>query len=60
MWVARDLSPSRLEGDESYDIGVERALLAQLEALIASGHLRDARAIAALYMARTFLARSGI
>jgi len=57
IYLARELAPSRLEGDESYEIGVERVALAQLEALIAAGHLRDARAIAALYMARTFLER---
>ncbi len=44
LYLARDLEPSRLPGDESYEIGVERVPLARLEALIASGRLRDARA----------------
>jgi ADP-ribose diphosphatase len=57
VYLARDLAPSRLEGDEQYEIGVERAPLAQLDELIASGQLRDARAIAALYLTRTFLDR---
>jgi ADP-ribose diphosphatase len=57
LYLARELEPSHLDGDEGYEIGIERVPLAQLEELIGSGRLRDARAIAALYIARTFLDR---
>lgn len=57
VYLARDLTPSRLDGDESYEIGGERVPLAQFESLIAAGRLRDARAIAGLYLARAFLTR---
>jgi ADP-ribose diphosphatase len=57
VYLARDLVPSRLVGDEAYMIEVEQVPLADFEGLIAAGRLMDARVIAALYMARTFLAR---
>ena len=56
VYLARDLVPSRAAGDEPYEIGVERVPLARFETLIAAGHLLDARAIAALFLARSFLA----
>ncbi len=55
VYLARDLTPSRLEGDEGYDIRVERVPLAEFERLIAAGRLHDARVIAALYLARETL-----
>jgi ADP-ribose diphosphatase len=55
VYLARDLVPSRLAGDEAYAIDVERVPLASFESLIASGRLMDARVIAALYLARAFL-----
>jgi ADP-ribose diphosphatase len=57
VYLARQLSASSLVGDESYPIGVERVPLAATDNLIASGRLHDARVIAALYLARTFLER---
>ena len=54
VYLAHDLTPSQLEGDEDYAIGVERVPLAEFESLIAAGRLLDARVIAALYMARNF------
>jgi ADP-ribose diphosphatase len=57
VYVARDLTPSKLEGDEEYEIGSVWVPLAKMETLIATGQLRDARAIAALYMTRSFLER---
>lgn len=54
VYLARDLTPSHLEGDEDYAISVERVPLAGFESLIAAGRLFDARVIAALYMARSF------
>ncbi len=59
LYLARDLTPSTLPGDEDYDIRVERARLDDFEALIESGRLGDARVIAALYLARRCLSGSG-
>ena len=56
LFLARDLAPSKLAGDEGYEIGVEVMPLAGLEAWIADGRLRDGRTIAGLFLARTFLA----
>jgi len=55
VYLARELIPSQLPGDEDYPIDLERVPLAAFESLIADGRLLDARVIAALYMARTFL-----
>jgi ADP-ribose diphosphatase len=55
VFLARDLVRSRLKGDESYDISTEQVSLAGFEHLIARGELSDARVIAAMYMARSFL-----
>jgi ADP compounds hydrolase len=52
IFLAQDLQPSRLDGDEGYVIEVEPHPLAALDELIRSGALRDARAIAALLLAR--------
>ena len=56
IFLARDLSPSKLDGDEGYEILLEPRPLATLDALIQSGELRDARVIAALLLARDRLA----
>ena len=58
LYLARDLTPSRLPGDEGYEIGMERVPLSGpdgFERLVAAGRLTDARVIAALYLARGFL-----
>lgn len=55
LYLARDLTESRLTGDEGYDIGVARVSLAAFEQYITSGQLRDARVIAGLYLARAYL-----
>ncbi|MBZ0286963.1 MAG: NUDIX domain-containing protein [Anaerolineae bacterium] len=52
VYLARDLVPSRLQGDEEYEITVERVPLADFEHLIDSGRLTDGSIIAALYLAR--------
>lgn len=57
IYLARDLVASRLTGDEDYEIGIARVPLAAFEEFIASGQLRDARVIAGLYLARTYLQR---
>lgn len=56
VYLARDLAPAQTQGDEAYKIGVERVPFAEFEVLIAAGRLLDARVIAALYLARAFLA----
>lgn len=56
IYVARDLTPSRLQGDELHTIVSETVALDSFETLIETGRLRDATSIAALYMARRFLA----
>jgi ADP-ribose diphosphatase len=55
VYLARDLVPSRLVGDEPYVVGAEWVPLASFESLNAAGRLLDARVIAALYLARAFL-----
>ncbi len=56
LYLARDLTPSTLPGDEDYAIRLERVRLDGFEALIDSGRLGDARVIAALYLTRRHLA----
>lgn len=58
-FLARDLAPSRLPGDELYTITVERVPFDDFEALVWSGRLIDPVIIAALYMARSFIQREG-
>lgn len=41
--------------DEGYDVGTERMPLAELDTWVADGRLRDARAVAGLFLARAFL-----
>ena len=56
LYLARDLVPSRLQGDEQWAIEVEQVPLSSVESLMASGRLRDSNVILALYLARRFLA----
>lgn len=55
VYLARDLTPASREGDEPYEIRTERVSLDTVGMLIASGRLRDARAIAALFLAQKHL-----
>lgn len=60
MYLARNLTPSQLQGDETHDIGIEGVSLQGpdgFEHLIAIGRLVDARAIAALFLTLNFLKR---
>ena len=57
VYLVRDLSPNKLVGDEHYEIKTETVPLARFEDLMASGRLRDAATIAALYMARAHVDR---
>jgi ADP compounds hydrolase len=56
MFLAQGLQPAPLDGDEGYVITIEPHPLAALDDLMQSGMLRDARAIAALFLARRRLA----
>jgi 8-oxo-dGTP pyrophosphatase MutT (NUDIX family) len=58
LFLARDFSPSQLQGDEVYDITQETHPLASFESLMQNGRLTDATVIAALFLARQFLAGS--
>lgn len=57
VYLARDLKPDKLAGDEDYEIQTVTVPLASFENLLAGQRLFDARAIAGLYMARSFLQR---
>ncbi|MNG08284.1 ADP compounds hydrolase NudE [compost metagenome] len=49
--LAEDLQPCTATGDEPEPLEVLQVALSQLPALVASGELQEARAIAALFMA---------
>ena len=55
VFLARDLSPSKLEGDEMYPVGTRKVHLDSFIDLCTSGELHDATAIAALCLAQHFL-----
>lgn len=57
--LARDLSESHLQGDEEYEIIVERFPLVSFEDFIVQGQLQDSSTIAALYMAKAFIQNGG-
>ncbi len=60
MWIfmAGDLRPEKLEGDEDEDITIERMSLERSLAAIRSGEIEDAKTIAGLYLARGHLTKS--
>ncbi|MDX1993896.1 MAG: NUDIX domain-containing protein [bacterium] len=53
--LARELTPSKLHGDEIHNIITELVPLNDFERVIATGRLHDSSVIAALYMARHFV-----
>ena len=55
VFLARDLVPSKLIGDERYPVGSRSILLDSYIDLCASGELQDAPSIAALCLAWHFL-----
>jgi ADP-ribose diphosphatase len=55
VFLARDLVPSKLVGDERYPVGTRSIHLDSYIDLCASGELQDAPSIAALCLARHFL-----
>ena len=58
LFLARDLSPSATQLDFDEVIKVERMKLEQALAMIAAGEIIDAKTIAALHHAHTFLKRT--
>lgn len=54
--LARDLYPERLEGDEPEPLEVVPWKLSELHRLLEHGEVTDGRSIAALFMAREYLA----
>jgi ADP-ribose diphosphatase len=57
-FLARDLTPSKLAGDETHAITERRVPLNDFTVLCQAGELQDASAIAALCLARDYLTRS--
>ena len=57
LYLARDLQPNKLQGDETTEITVRPIPFADFESLIVTGELQDSSVIAALYRARSFLAK---
>ncbi|HMH10971.1 MAG TPA: NUDIX domain-containing protein [Candidatus Nitrosopolaris rasttigaisensis] len=55
IYLARELVPSKFQGDEDHPILMEQVSLKDFEHLITSGWLLDARIMAALLMTRHFL-----
>ena len=55
VFLARDLSPSKLEGDEIYPVSTRKVPLESFIDLCTRGELHDATAIAALCLAQHFL-----
>lgn len=58
--LARELSPSVLEGDEPEPMAVRRHSLHELPSLVARPDFSEARSIAALYIARDWLLAKGL
>ena len=58
VFLARDLTPSKLAGDETHAITERRVSVNDFTDLCQAGELQDASAIAALYLARDYLTPS--
>ena len=55
LFLARDLVPSKLPGDEAEPVEMVRVPWNEIDHMVADGRLNDARAIAALYRVRLAL-----
>ncbi len=55
LFLARDLTRSKLEGDERYPVGAREVPLERFTDLVRSGELHDATTIAALCLVQLFL-----
>ena len=60
VYLGRKLVPSKIEGDEGYEIELKKLPFDQIEEAIMSGRLDDSNVISALYLARLFLDRETI
>ena len=58
VYLARDLQPSRLQGDEDFTITTQELPLTEVENWVAAARLKDAGTIAALFLVRSFLSRT--
>ncbi len=56
-YLARELVPSQLNPDEDEDITVERVPIDRIKKLVRWGEIKDAKTVAALYMAMPMLDR---
>ena len=52
LYIARDLVPSKLPGDDDEDISVETIPMSRVDRLIRLGEIQDAKSVAGLLMAR--------
>jgi 8-oxo-dGTP pyrophosphatase MutT (NUDIX family) len=59
VFLARDLTPSKLESDEMHPVGTRKVPLDSFIDLCTSGELHDASAIAALCLAQRFIDAGG-
>jgi len=57
LFLARELSPSKLQGDEVEELEVIPYSFDRFEELIDKGEIKEARVISALYLAKRFLER---
>ena len=55
VYLGRKLTPSKMEGDESYEIEVKKLPFEQIKTAIHSGQFNDSNVISALYLAQLFL-----
>ena len=55
FYLATGLRPAPLAGDSDEEISIERVSTVQLADLVESGDLKDAKSLAALYLARAWL-----
>ncbi len=58
MFLALDLTPDPLAPDEDEDLRVERLTPGQVDALVASGELRDAKSLAGLHLWSAYQSRT--
>lgn len=59
VYLARDLTESRLQGDENFEIVVVPVPLVSFEDFMQRGELQESSAVAALFMARSFIQNRG-
>ncbi len=57
VYLAEDLSPDPLEGDPDEFLSVVRVPIEDVYSLVENGNIRDAKSLAALFLARPFLLR---